>query len=219
MNNTNRGLNRLGIALFGLVLLIVGVAVAISAAVPDFRRTWARSASDLDRSSSDAFADTPLADTGQSWILLIVILVAIVLIVLVLIAIFRQGHGRTGHLLSRTTGAGKVDPTAASKVGPSSTGSGAIIVDSAVAEKTITAALKHYPGIASAGVTTYSVKGVPTLSISVSARRGVSPRDIRDHVYEVLQRWDETLGETTPVRLRINGGFASRTSKPVRVSV
>ena len=30
MNNTNRALNRLGIALFGLVLLIVGAAVAIA---------------------------------------------------------------------------------------------------------------------------------------------------------------------------------------------
>jgi hypothetical protein len=99
------------------------------------------------------------------------------------------------------------------------TDGGAIIVDSSVAEKTITAALKHYPGIASAGVTTYSVKGVPTLSISVSARRGVSPRDIRDHVHTVVQRWDETLGEATPVLLRINGGFVSRTSKAVRVSV
>jgi hypothetical protein len=210
MNNTNRGLNRLGIALFGLVLLVAGIAVAVLAAVPDIRRTVRQSASDLDRTSSDAFADTPLADTGRSWILVVIIAVAVVLIVLLLVAIFRQGHGRTGRLLSRSSG------TSTSSKG---TDGGAIVVDSAVAEKTITAALKHYPGIASAGVTTYSVKGVPTLSISVSARRGVSPRDIRDHVHTVVQRWDETLGEATPVLLRINGGFVSRTSKAVRVSV
>jgi hypothetical protein len=218
MNNTNRALNRLGIALFGLVLLVAGAAIAVVAAMPDLLRTVQHSAADIDRTSSDAFADTPLtgvgssaADTGRSWILLIVIAVAVVLIVLLLIAIFRQGHGRTGRLVSKTSDAGSGSSKDAD--------SGRIIVDSAVAEKSITTALKHYPGIASAGVTTYSVKGVPTLSISVSARRGVSPRDIRDHVHAVVERWDQTLGETTPVLLRINGGFVSRTSKAVRVSV
>ncbi|CAN5240978.1 hypothetical protein BH09ACT6_BH09ACT6_13240 [soil metagenome] len=217
MNNTNRGLNRLGIALFGLVLLIAGAALAVVAAVPDILRTVQNSAADIDRTTSDAFADTPLTgigssatDAGHSWILLVIIALAIVLIVLLLIAIFRQGHGRTGRLLSRSSGTG---------TSPKGNDGGSIIVDSAVAEKSITAALKHYPGIASAGVATYSVKGVPTLSISVSARRGVSPRDIRDHVHTVVQRWDETLGEVTPVLLRINGGFVSRTSKAVRVSV
>lgn len=206
MNNTNRALNRFGIALFGIVLFVGGIGLAVSASNSQLLRALRRSATDLDRSSTAAFTDTRVVGTRVSWILPVIIAVAIVLIVLLLVAIFRQGHGRTGRLLGP-------DRTATQK------GVGGIIVDSSVAEKAIAAALKPYPGFASVGVTTYSVKGVPTLSIGVSARRGVSPRDIRDHIESVIESWDATLGVATPVLVRINGGFVSRTSKAVRVSV
>ena len=203
MNNTNRPLNRLGIFLFGLILLVLGGGGAFAAAVPSVFSGWRTGSKDVSARVPGVIRDTLLGSTGQSWITLVVAIAAVVLIVLLLVFVFRQGHGRTGTLLTKPADAG-------SQVG-------SVIVSSAIAEKTIAAALEEYSGIASSSVSTFLVKGTATLRIMVSARRGVSPTDVRDYVERVIERFDEVFGEETPVFLKINGGFASRRAKAARL--
>ena len=203
MNNTNRPLNRLGIFLFGLVLLLLGAGVAFAAAVPAVFSTWRAGSKDVSARVAGVIRDTLLGSTGQSWMTLVVAIAAVVLIVLLLLFVFRQGHGRTATLLTKPADAG-------SQVG-------SVIVSSTIAEKTIAAGLRGYSGIASSSVSTFRVRGTATLKIAVSARRGVSPADIRNYVERVVERFDEVFGEETPVFLKINGGFASRHAKAVRL--
>ncbi|MET4783537.1 hypothetical protein [Glaciihabitans sp. UYNi722] len=205
MNNTNRALNRIGIFLFGFVLLVLGGGVAVAAAVPDWLASWRDGAKNVAGSTTDVIKGTPLGNTGQSWLLLVVAIVAVVLIALLLVFIFRQGHGRSGTLLTRKA------------TGSDTSAAGSIMVSSVVAERSIAVALKNYTGIASSSVSTYAVRGVATMQITVSARRGVSPRDIRDYIDQLVRRWDQVLGAETPVFIKINGGFASRVSKPNRL--
>lgn len=200
MNNTNRGLNRVGIFLFGLVLLLVGGGVAVAAAVPDWYAAW--------KVGAKALSGLPAAITAPGYLLLIA-LVAIILIVLLLVAIFRQGHGRTPTLVVKHEHEG--DDTNGSER------ASALTIDSSIAEQSIGEALRQYTGLASSSVSTYSVKGVPTLKIAVSARRGVSPRDISDQINDIVRRWDAVLGEEIPVFVKINGGFASRVAKTTRL--
>ena len=208
MNNTNRALNRIGIFLFGLVLIIVGGGVAAAAAIPSVFSIVRSGSKDAASSVTATLRDTALGSTGQSWILLVAAIVALVLIVLLAVSIFRQGHGHTGILLTKQADGSQKDGS--QKVG-------SVIVNSAIAEKTIAAALDEYSGIATSSVSTYRVKGTPTLKIAVSARRGGSPTDVRGYVEQIVERFDEVLGEELPVFLKINGGFASRRAKAARL--
>ncbi|MBB5642465.1 hypothetical protein [Cryobacterium roopkundense] len=191
MNNTNRALNRIGILVFGLVLVAVGGAVAAAALLPDALAAWTAEA---ERASGQL--DMVTAPNG----LLLAVGVAAVLIALLIVFIARQGRGQTATLLTKT-------------------GDGCVVVSSALAAQTIGAALAEYSGAASASVTAFTVRGVPALKIAVAARRGASPRDIRDHVDILVARWDDLLGEQVPVFIRINGGIASRLAKPTRLPV
>lgn len=203
MNNTNRALNRVGIFLFGLVLLVVGSAVAVTAAVPAWFTAWRSGSKGAATTTTDTISRTQLGSTGQSWFVLVVPIVALILVVLLLAFIFRQGHGHTGTLLTKQA-------DAAARVG-------SVIVNSAIAERTITSALEEYPGIATSSVSSYRVRGIPMLNVTVSARRGVTPTDIRDYVERIVERFDEVLGEEIPVFLKINGGFASRRASAARL--
>ena len=214
MNNTNRVLNRLVILLLGLLLLVVGGSVAAASAFPETVAAWItgagfgglvggalRGASDLARQ-----LDTALS-AGSSG-LLAAAGVAALLIVLLLWFITRQGHGQAATLLTRGGGAAADDTGAG----------GAVIVSSSLAARSITQALAQYSGVTRVGVSAFRVRGSTALKIAVSARRGVSPRDIRDHVDTIVERFDEMLGADVPVFISITGGFASRRAKATRLA-
>jgi hypothetical protein len=94
MNSTNRALNRVGIALLGLVLLVVGAAVAVAALIPEWLDRWMSASATADSSASDFLQSTELGG-GESWLLLALPALCVLLIVLLVVFIFRQGLGRT----------------------------------------------------------------------------------------------------------------------------
>ena len=223
MNNTNRVLNRLGILLLGLLLLVVGGAVAAASAFPDTVAAWATGANTgatpgagfgglvggALRGTSDVARQLDTALSGGSSELLAVAGVAALLIVLLLWFITRQGHGQAATLLTRGGGTAGGDTGA---------GGGAVIVSSSLAARSITQALGEYSGVTQVGVGAFRVRGATALKITVSARRGVSPRDIRDRVDTIVRRFDEMLGADVPVFISITGGFASRRAKATRLA-
>ena len=97
MTTTNRFLNRLLLLLVGLVLLVVGGAIAVGALLPDVQRTVSTAAEDASGPTSDALSGS------QPWILWVTAAAALVQILLLLRFILRQGRGRTSTLLRVAT--------------------------------------------------------------------------------------------------------------------
>lgn len=199
MTSTNRGLNRVFIFIVGLVLLVAGAAAVVVAAVPAVRNGWRDVAPSVQQNVDDAHAASLLAP-DLSWITIGVIAVLVILVILLLVFIFKQGHGRTGRLIRDVA-----------------TDNGVTIVDSSVAESMLKDVLKDRPELVSANVSTFDVKGTPTLNVSVTARRGVSPKDVTSTVEKAVTALDAVLGREIPTYLHISGGFRARTSSSTRL--
>jgi len=199
MTNTNRGLNRLFIFVVGLIVFILGLAAAALNLIPAILTGWENTAPTVLENINEAHASTRLA-AGVSWITVGVIAVLIMLVLLLLVFIFRQGHGRTGRLIRDDR-----------------TDHGVTVIDSAVAEEALQSVLNGRPELVSAHVSTFDVKGAPTLKVSVTARRGVSPREIATTVESAVHALDAMLGREIPTYLHISGGFRARTSSATRL--
>lgn len=175
MNATNRALNRAGILIVGLVLLLVGTGVVVAAAVPRWLQGW--------QDGVEAFA-VPF-DPADAGTLAIVLAACVLVIVLLAVFVLRQGRGHTRTLVRRGGSSGEV------------------VVDAKVAATLIEAALEDHPAIESVSVSGYRVRRTPALKIALSVRRGSSPTDVRDAVDGVVARWDALLGSEVPVLVTI----------------
>lgn len=200
MNNTNRAFNRIFIFIIGTVLLILGAALAALPLLPTIGNGWRNTAPVVHRTISRWFTAAPLPGTANSWWAIAVIASLTIVVAVLVVFIFRQGHGRTAHLINDAP-----------------TEHGRTIIESAVAEDALTDALTNRPGFVTARVTTFQVKKTPVLNISVTARRGVSPKDVTATVEEALTALDELLGETIPAYLHITGGYRANLAKSTRL--
>jgi hypothetical protein len=198
MNNTNRALNRTGILLVGLFLLIVGAAAAVAAALPDWFEQWKSVSAMVDDASADVIANTTVESFGQSWLLILIAVMCLVLIALLVVFVFRQGHGHTRALVTE-----KARDTT------TSTG-GSLVIDGRVAEQAIQQTLDGHPDIVSSSVSTYLVKRTSALKITTRVRRGASPSTVRGFVDDTVTAWDSVLGREVPVLIQITGGMATK---------
>ena len=101
MNDTNRALNRTLIIAVGLLLLVLGTAVAVAAAVPSFLASWVTASATAGDAIADAVASTPLAPGGHSWLLVAGGALALVVAALLVVFVVRQGRGHTRLLAER----------------------------------------------------------------------------------------------------------------------
>jgi hypothetical protein len=192
MNDTNRALNRIVVFVVGLVLLLAGAAVAVGALWPDVQQTVSDGASDATGPVTDALSG------GQAWILWVTAAACLVLALLLVVFVVRQGGGRTSTLLDLSEAEGSHSPTG-----------GHVVV--------LEEALSSTPGVLAADVVAFRVKGENVLRVTVDARRGASPVDLRRAVDEAVARWDELLGTVTPVVVQINGGLRTQMSGATRL--
>lgn len=199
MTSTNRGLNRLFIFLVGLILLVLGLAAVAVAAVPAITTGWTDTAPTVQQ-NVDGVHSAAAISPQVSWVSIGVIAVLVILAILLIVFIFKQGHGRTSRLLR-----------------DDSTDHGVTVVDSKVAESLLQDALDDRDELVASHVTTFDVQGTPTLNVSVTARRGVSPKDVATTVTRAVKALDGVLGREIPTYLHISGGFRARTSSATRL--
>lgn len=200
MTTTNRFLNRLLVLLIGLVLLVSGGAVAVGALVPALHDPVVRAA-------RDAVSPTAKALSGGSpWILWIAAAAALILIVLLLVFVFRQGRGRTGTLLRRE------------ERGARGSSSGAVVVDAKVAEQVLEEALARDRDILSVDVTAFEIRRRSILRVTVQARQGASPVELRRTVEDAIAEWDALLGAEVPVVVQFVRGLRARVAADARVA-
>ena len=200
MNNTNRALNRILVAFIGLLTLLVGAALVAIAALPAIRAGYRSTAPGIHGAITGWLKTTPLLDTGSSWGWIFALALLLLIVILLLVFIFRQGQGHQDILLREDT-----------------TQAGTTIIDSAVAEHVIQDDLDGRPEFVASRVSTYQVRGTPVLKISVTCRRGVSPRDVTTMIESTLNAFDALLGRQIPALLQISGGVRARLSRTTRI--
>ncbi|MFB2600238.1 hypothetical protein ACEXQE_20805 [Herbiconiux sp. P17] len=200
MNDTNRVLNRLLILACGVLLLVVGGGAAAAVLVPAVREGWADASGGVMRQVSTWLQQTPLGDTGVSWVLPAVLVLLVVAVILLVVFITRQGRGHTGNAVTERT----------SEHGTS-------IIDSAVAEHALQDALAGRAEFVASRVSTYRVRRTPVLKVSVTCRRGVSPKAAATIVEDRLHALDELLGRELPALIQVSGGFRARVTRTTRL--
>lgn len=189
MNNTNRAMNRLFIAAIGLLLLAGGILLVLGSTIPRIGTAWATIGAHLTDTMTGWLRAEPLRHTSTSWLWIPLLLVLAVIIAVLVVFIARHGRGRTRTLL----------------VGPM-TGNGRVVVGAAVAEQSLQQALDSQPEMLSAHVSTFKVHHTAALKISVTTRRGTSPREVTDKLEESVRALDALLGTELPVLIQLTGG-------------
>ena len=199
MNSTNRALNRTFVTVIGVLTLLAGAALIAIVAVPRVRSEYRDTAPAIHGDITGWFKSTPLPGTGTSWGWILILALLVLIVVLLLILVFRQGRGHHDVLLNEHT-----------------TTTGATIIDAAVAEQAIRNELDDRPEFVASRVSTYLVRGTSVLKISVTCRRGVSPRDVVTTIEGTLAALDALLGQQIPALIQISGGFRARLSRATR---
>lgn len=193
MNSTNRALNRAMILVVGLLALGSAAVLLAVNVLPAFRRGWQGTAPKVLQQ-----VETFLRQNGNGILIGLVALLA-VLIVLLLVFVFRQGHGHTGRLITAAV-----------------TENGQTEVSARVAKDALERYLSERPEFVASHVSAYLVRQRPTLKISVTCRRGVSPRDAVTAVRKGVDALDLLLGTQVPALLQVSGGFRSRVAGSTR---
>jgi len=201
MNNTNRALNRAVVIVIGLLTLLAGAALAAIATVAAVRTDYRKEAPAAHADLSGWFKAVPLFGTGTSWGWILILAALVLIVVLLLVFIFRQGHGHHDILLREDA-----------------TPSGATVIDADVAQQAIQHDLDGRPELLASHVSTYDVRGTPVLKVSVTCRRGESPRRATQLVENTLTALDTLLGRQIPALIQISGGFRARLSRRTRVA-
>lgn len=199
MNSTNRGVNRFLLLVVGVLLLALGAAAIVLVAVPSILQGWKQQADSITGSAPDWVAAPAV---GEVSVLTIVIgVVAVVLALLLILFIVRHGQGHTSRVIDDR-----------------SSDTGRTLVDVGVPKSLLAAELDDRPEFVSSRISAYSVKGTPTLKVSVQCRRGVSPAEAARIVIDALHGMDEVLGTSLPAMVQVTGGFRSRTSSRARLA-
>ena len=200
MNNTNRALNRSFSAVIGLILLAMGLAILLVAAMPQLAATVRSRYQDTLSGAARVVHSAPLPGGTGSWWLIAVLVPLIVLALLLLRFIFQQGHGHTATLIST----------------PNSP-AGTVSIDSRVAERLLGDALENHRALVASHVSTYDVRGTPVLKVAVLARRGASPTDITKAITPLLHALNSVLGREVVASIQIGAGLRTRTVAPTRL--
>jgi hypothetical protein len=200
MNSTNRFANRLLIFACGLLLVAVGGAAAAAVLVPGIRDAWKDAGSQVTDQVGTALEQTQLTGLEVSWILIAVVALLVIGIIVLIVFIARQGHGHTDRAITDDSGE-----------------HGTTVVESSVAEHALQDALAGQSEFVASHVSTYKVRRTPVLKVSVTCRRGVSPRDAATIVESKLRALDELLGRELPALIQVSGGFRARATKTTRL--
>ena len=206
MNTTPRFLNRLVLAVVGLVLLAVGAAGLLVLALPAAARWWADTAPRVGAGIEDVRRSTTLDGQADTWLWPALGAVLVVLIVLLVLWMLAQGRGRASLFWSAGSG-GPADPVL-----------GSVSISAGAAEQLLRAALLERPDLVGASVSTWYVRGVPGLRVRVYPRRGTPPYAVAADVSRLVEALDAVTGLRVPVLISIVAGGRSRFTRADRVS-
>ncbi|MEG9246715.1 hypothetical protein V6S67_01285 [Arthrobacter sp. Soc17.1.1.1] len=213
MNTTPRLLNRLVLAVVGLVLLVLGAAGLGLLVLPAVAAWWRSAAPRAGEAIEGLRTRTTLEGQADTWLWIALAVVLVALIVMLGAWIAAQGRGRTG-LFATGTGSG---PESSHGPDAGST-AGSVTITAAAAEQALKAALLERSDLAGASVSTWQIRGVPGLRVRVYPRKGVPPYAVAEEVSRLVEALDAVTGSRPPVLVSIGSGARVRFTRPERVS-
>jgi hypothetical protein len=196
MNNTNRAMNRILLALSGLALLATGTLAAAAGLVPDIRAVWSSAANALLEKWRSLAATAPAPEPVGTWWALAVPVLMLLGAAASIFWLARQGGGRTGVAAQEDDG-----------------GQGTTAVDVSFLAAAVQEAVKGNRAVAGSSLTAWRrSKGSTTgaLRLTLQARKGASPRELADLAEELVAGIDALLGHRTTVLVRIADGTRTR---------
>ncbi|WP_247827813.1 hypothetical protein [Arthrobacter antioxidans] len=211
MNTTPRGLNRMVLAVVGLLAFAAGAAGLALLTVPAVASWWRSSAPRVGEAVDGARTRTTLDGQEDTWLWLALAAVLLLLIVLLVLWIAAQGRGRTGTFASTEDARGP-------EVGRGAGTPGTVTITAAAAEQALKAALLERPDLAATSVSTWVVRGVPGLHVRVFPRKGVPAYAVAADISRLVEALDRVTGYRTPVLISIRSGARVRFSRADRVA-
>ncbi len=202
MTSTPVLLNRILIAILGLILVAVGILLVLLAAVPAVAPWWHSWSGAAWGNINQAFSSTKFPGRPESWLWIVLALALLALIGLMVAWVAQQGKGRSNVL------AAGLDPGSVA---------GDVRISGGVAEQALKHALAERPDLAGATVGTYDVHGSPALKIKLQPRQGVAPHLLAAEVVDLVKALDAVVGKRTPVLIHIGAGARTRFSRAERV--
>ena len=206
MNTTPRFLNRLVLAVVGIVLLAGGAAGLLVLALPAAAGWWADTALRIGAGVEDARRSTTLEGQADTWLWPALGAVLVVLIVLLVLWMMAQGRGRAALFWSGESGR------------PGDPAHGSVSISAGAAEQLLRSALLERPDLVGASVSTWYVRGVPGLRVRVHPRRGTPPYAVAADVSRLVEALDAVTGLRVPVLISVAAGGRARFARADRVS-
>ncbi|WP_104117582.1 hypothetical protein [Arthrobacter sp. B1805] len=213
MNTTPRLLNRIVLAVVGLMALAVGASGLLLLALPSAASWWRDVAPRIGDAIDGLRTGTTLGEQSDTMLWTSVAAVLLLLIVLLVLWIAAQGKGRTGVFAA----VGRSGPPG-QRDGVDEATPGSVTITAAAAEQALKAALLERSDLAGASVSTWEVRGVPGLRVRVYPRKGVPPYAVAAEVSRLVEALDTVTGYRTPVLINISSGARARLTRAERVS-
>lgn len=210
MNGTPRGLNRVLILVFGLLVLALGILMLLLAAVPAVDSWWAAWAPSTSLAVGREFASTWIPGTHVSWIWLLALAFLVLLILVMVWWMAQQGTGRRDLIAWSGPGADH---------GSEETGeaAGRVAISASTVDQALRSALAPRRDILGTSVAAVEFEHRIALRVRVVARQGADPDAIAREVERLTVNLDLLLGHGCPVLLHIASGTRARFSRAERV--
>ncbi|MEH0111249.1 hypothetical protein V6N00_16165 [Tersicoccus sp. MR15.9] len=202
MRRTPRGLNRVLLALVGLVLVAVGLLVAVVGFSADASQRWLVVAHQSWDGLVGLVRSAPIPGGQASWVSLIVLVLLVAAMIFMLVWIFSQGGGRTNQM---AIGFHDGDLPGRTRIRTS-------LVADAVEQ-----AVEHDEQVLSSQVSSWRVGHGDGLNIRLQVRKGVWLSDTLRTARDLVTGLDRLTGTRVPVLIRISSGARARLSRTERV--
>ena len=203
MNSTNRAMNRILLAITGLVLLAAGALAAAAGLVPGIREQWSDAAAALAARWQGLLRTAPAPEPLGSWWALTVPALLLIGAAASIFWLTRQGGGRTA------TAAIAPDPEL-----------GDTAVDVSYLAAAVDEELKGNRAVAASSLTAWHGRNkrnpAPGLRLTLQARKGASPREVADLAEDLVDAIDALLGHRTTVLVRIGSGTRTKLARAHR---
>ncbi|MFF7291093.1 hypothetical protein ACFY9N_01035 [Microbacterium sp. NPDC008134] len=195
MNATNRALNRVLLLVIGLLLLALGAAGIAIASWPTAAEIWKEAGRNAESWFDQAGAATRIAGGAASWIG-IGALAAVVVVIVLLILALGSVIGRRSKTAIRSSGAQNA--------------LGRVTVTESFVSDAVKNSLARRDEILSASVTANDIRREPVLHVSVTPRQNTDPRELVDHVDQLLTNLATLTGRDTAAYVSIHTGLRAR---------